>query len=135
MWNINWCIWTNIHPWKYQRRCGKTIFILPMIGEKYCGNYSYLLSYIHFLLFCDHRDSESEKCEIYMSISQLIYHKKCSYFCLPLFFIGLWILRLDSYTVSLGVFIFAYCYRISLATPPGVCTIFYLESLRNGPMK
>ena len=36
--------WTNIHPEKYQRLYEKMIFILHKMGEKYCGNYSYLWS-------------------------------------------------------------------------------------------
>ena len=36
--------WTNIHPEKYQRLYGKMISILHKMGEKYCGNYSYLWS-------------------------------------------------------------------------------------------
>ena len=46
--NSNWYSWTNIHPEKHQRLHGTTITILYKRVEKYCGNFSYFLTWSHF---------------------------------------------------------------------------------------
>ena len=62
--------------------CGKSVvpyttnFILYKMGEKYYGNSLYLWRYSHLPHFCDYQYTESESCEIEMSISQPIFDHK-----------------------------------------------------------
>ena len=74
--NRNWCSWTNIHPeniqgyteqrYIYSTRWQKNIVvILHIYGARAI-----------LLLFCDHKDTESESREIGMSIYQTIFTHK-----------------------------------------------------------
>ena len=46
---------------RYQSFYGTIISILYNMGETNFGNSSYLLSFRHFLLFCDQQGTESDK--------------------------------------------------------------------------
>ena len=65
----NFIFLSNTHLEKYERINGEIISILYKMGEEDCGNSSYLWSWIHFLLFCDHQDTEYEQWEIYISVA------------------------------------------------------------------
>ena len=41
-----------------------------------CGNSSYLWSYSHFLLICDHQDTEYESQEVEMGVAETIFTQK-----------------------------------------------------------
>ena len=61
----------------YQRLYGTTISILYMMGDNIVVILHIYGTIAIFLLFCDHQDTESESCEIYISIYQSIStHKK-----------------------------------------------------------
>ena len=52
---------------------GKKYIHTLQYGIKYCGNYLFFGAIAIFLLFGVHQDTESESCEIYKSISQLMF--------------------------------------------------------------
>ena len=46
------------------------------MGKNKCGNSSYLWSYSHFLLFCNHQDTESDPQEIEICVALTIFNQK-----------------------------------------------------------
>ena len=75
--------WCEIYMNKYQNIYlprknhqiiyGKKYIHTLQYGIKYCGNYLFFGAIAIFLLFGVHQDTESESCEIYKSISQLMF--------------------------------------------------------------
>ena len=61
-----------IFTYKYQRPYGTMTAIIYKMGENYCGNSLFFGARFIFLLLCVHLDTESEWCQIYISIYQPI---------------------------------------------------------------